>query len=165
MDDGFELRGTPGKGEGVFATRSFRTGETVMVGVIDRELDHNDAHASQISADRFVLHGGLIAKVNHSCEPNCGIRLNPSGAHDFVARRPIAAGLEITFDYAMRNYSIEYFAAHCLCGSTRCRDRITGWKDLPTQRKADYRGYVAPYLTDLDNQHATDTAEQQSTGS
>jgi len=159
MDDGFELRATPGKGEGVFATRSFRTGETVMVGVIDRELDHNDAHASQISADRFVLHGGLIAKVNHSCEPNCGIRLNPSGAHDFVARRPI------TFDYAMRNYSIEYFAAHCLCGSTRCRDRITGWKDLPAPRKADYRGYVAPYLTDLDNQHATDTAEQQSTGS
>ena len=50
------------------------------------------------------MYGKLITKVNHSCEPNCGIRLNASGAHDFVARQPITAGQEITFDYAMRNY-------------------------------------------------------------
>ena len=68
-----------------------------------------------------------------------------------MARTPIAAGQEITFDYAMRNYSVEYFAAHCRCGSSRCRDRITGWKDLPAQRKADYDGFVAPYLTDIDD--------------
>jgi hypothetical protein len=54
-------------------------------------------------------------------------------------------------DNAMRNYSVEYFAAHCRCGSSRCRDRITGWKDLPAQRKADYDGFVAPYLTDIDD--------------
>jgi len=158
MHDGFELRTTPGKGDGVFATRSFLIGQTVMVGFIDRELDHNHAHASQIGVDRFVLHGGLISKVNHSCEPNCGIRPNVGGAHDLIARRPFTAGTEITFDYAMRNYTIEYFAAHCLCGASRCRDRITGWKDLPAQRKADYRGYIAPYLTDLDNPaHHPDT--------
>ncbi len=114
------------KGEGVFAARSFQVGETVMVGVIEAELDHNHAHASQLSEKRFVLHGGLIAKVNHSCEPNCGIHLNASGAHDFVARQPITAGQEIAFDYAMRNYTVEHFAAHCQCGSPRCRDRITG---------------------------------------
>jgi uncharacterized protein len=65
--------------------------------------------------------------------------------------QPITAGQEITFDYAMRNYSVEHFAAHCQCASPRCRDRITGWKDLPAERKADYRGFVAPYLTDIDN--------------
>jgi len=155
VNGGYELQRTDTKGAGVFATRSFQVGETVMVGVIDRELDHNHAHASQVSETRFVLHGGLITKVNHSCEPNCGIHLNASGAHDFVARQPITAGQEITFDYAMRNYSVEYFAAHCQCGSPRCRDRITGWKDLPAERKADYRGFAAPYLTDIDNQRAT----------
>ena len=77
-----------------------------MVGVIEAELDHNHSHASQLSEKRFVLHGGLIAKVNHSCEPNCGIHLNASGAHDFVARQPITAGQEIIFDYAMRNYTV-----------------------------------------------------------
>ena len=158
MNGGYELQRTDAKGAGVFATRSFQAGETVMVGVIDRELDHNHSHASQVSEKRFVLHGGLITKVNHSCEPNCGIHLNASGAHDFVARQPITAGQEITFDYAMRNYTVEHFAAHCQCGSPRCRDRITGWKDLPAERKADYRGFVAPYLTDIDNQAATERA-------
>ena len=45
--DGYELRSTrAGKGDGVFATRDFAAGETVMVGV--------------------VL-AGLGSKVNHSC--------------------------------------------------------------------------------------------------
>ena len=158
MSGGYELQRTDAKGEGVFATRSFQVGETVMVGVIEAELDHNHSHASQLSEKRFVLHGGLITKVNHSCEPNCGIHLNASGAHDFVARQPITASQEITFNYAMRNYTVEHFAAHCQCGSPRCRDRITGWKDLPSERKADYRGFVAPYLTDIDNQDATERA-------
>ena len=56
----------------------------------------------------------------------------------------------------MRNYTVEHFAAHCQCGSPRCRDRITGWKDLPSERKADYRGFVAPYLTDIDDQDAAE---------
>ena len=76
--------------------------------------------------------------------------LDSSGAHDCVARQPIVAGQEITFDYAMRNYTVEHFAAHCSCGSRHCRDRITGWKNLPTQRKAGYHGFVAPYLIDID---------------
>ncbi|MFI9559332.1 SET domain-containing protein [Nonomuraea endophytica] len=155
MNDSYELRSTDSKGEGVFATRTFQIGQTVMVGVIDRELDRNHAHASQVSANRFVLHRGLISKVNHSCDPNCGVRLNAGGAHDYVARQPIAKGQEITFDYAMRNYSVEHFADHCQCGSPRCRDRITGWKDLPAARKADYHGLVAPYLTAID-QRATE---------
>jgi uncharacterized protein len=154
MDDGLELRRTDHKGEGVFATRFFQLGETVMVGRIDYELDYNHPHASQIGEQRFVLHGGLIPKVNHSCEPNCGIRPNASGSHDLVARKPIAPDGEITFDYAMRNYSVEYFPDHCRCGSLNCRDRITGWKDLTAQRKADYHGFVAPYLISIDNREA-----------
>lgn len=159
MDDGYELHSTAGKGEGVFATRSFHIGETVMIGVIDRELDANHSHASQVSAHRWVLHGGLVTKLNHSCDPNCGIRLNASGAHDYIAREPIVAGQEITFDYAMRNYTIEYFLTPCRCGSRHCRGRITGWKDLPAHRKAAYHGFVAPYLTDLDGQRATATRD------
>jgi hypothetical protein len=164
VDDGFDLRTTADTGEGVFATRFFRHDETVMVGRIDRELDHNHPHASQVSEHRFVLHGGLVPKVNHSCEPNCGIRLNSSGAHDLVACQPIAPGQEITFDYAMRNYVVEHFPAHCRCGSRRCRDHITGWQDLPAQRKADYHGFVAPYLIDIDNRRVTTTSAGPASG-
>ena len=81
--------------------------------------------------------------VNHSCDPNCGVRLNEGQAFDFVARRPIDAGQELTFDYAMRNFTIDHFPAVCLCGAARCRGSVTGWKDLPAARKADY-GELSP---------------------
>lgn len=155
MDGAFELQTTEDRGEGVFATRSFRVGGVVMVGYIDRELNHNQRHASQIGENRFVLHGGLLPKVNHSCDPNCGIRPNPTGAHDLIARKPIASGDEITFDYAMRNYSVEYFPSRCRCASDHCRSSITGWKDLPDQRKADYDGFIAPYLIDIGNRRTS----------
>jgi hypothetical protein len=113
MSDGVELRTTAEKGDGIFATRSFHVGETVMVGRIDDELDHNHPHASQIGEHRFVLHGGLVPQVNHSCEPNCGIHLNSGGAHDLIARQPIEPDEKIAFDYAMRNYLVEQFPAEC----------------------------------------------------
>jgi len=33
----------------------------------------------------------------------------------------------------------------------RCRGSITGWKDLPAERKADYGEHVAPYLRRMDD--------------
>jgi uncharacterized protein YbdZ (MbtH family) len=147
-----ELRTTAEKGEGVFATRWFDAGETVIVGVIERRLDRNNSHAIQIGPDEFVEVRGLRARVNHSCNPNCGIRVNGSGAPDVVARERIAPGTEITYDYAMENYVVEHFAAPCCCGEKGCRGTVTGWRDLPAETKAAYRGFVSPYLLDMDRQ-------------
>jgi uncharacterized protein len=152
MDEGLELRQSDDKGEGVFATKSFDVGDTVIVGRILRVLDHNHAHATQAGLDEFVLYDGLIPKVNHSCEPSCGVRRNETGAEDLVARTRIEADQEITLDYAMRNYSVEHFPTRCACGEPNCRGRITGWKDLPAARKTDYAGYVSPYLMEIDRQ-------------
>ncbi len=149
---GYELRMTEDKGQGVFATRRFRVGATVVVGVIERRLAKNTAHASQVSRSEFVLLGGMGPKVNHSCDPNCGVRVNTSGAYDLIARRAIMPEEEITFDYAMRNYSIEHFPSRCRCGSEICCGSVTGWKDLPEERKAAYRGLIAPYLLEIDQE-------------
>ncbi|MGB3263680.1 MAG: SET domain-containing methyltransferase [Microcoleus sp.] len=152
MNTGCELRDVDGKGEGVFATRIFKPGETVMVGRIEKILDKNNSHASQIGQNKYALHAGLISKVNHSCAPNCGIRVNETGGHDFVAIKNIGDEEELTFDYAMRNYSVNYFPPKCMCGSKECRGRVTGWKDLSAVRKKDYEGFIAPYLLELDLQ-------------
>lgn len=152
-DEGVELRRTAdGKGEGVWATRQFAAGETVMVGFLVGPLTGNDAHATQVGPDRWARHGGLGPMVNHSCDPNCGVRLNDGQAYDFVARQPIGAGQELTFDYAMRNFTIDHFPAVCLCGAARCRGSITGWKNLPAARKVDYGELVAPYLRAMDDE-------------
>src|SRR5215213_7375914 len=155
MHPGYALSASgDGKGDGVFATCSFCAGDTVMVGEIRRPLPGNHSHATQVGLTEYVELAGLGSKVNHSCDPNCGIRINDAGAPDLVARRNIAAGEEITFDYAMRNYSVDHFPNRCLCGSARCRGTVTGWRDLSEDRRAAYRGFVAPYLLELDRQAA-----------
>jgi uncharacterized protein len=158
LKDGFQLQISAEKGEGIFATRSFRVGEIIMVGRIEKILEENHSHASQIGENRYVFHAGLISKVNHSCDPNCGIKVNETGAHDFVAMRDIIVNEEITFDYAMRNYGVDYFPKKCMCGSKRCRGKITGWKDLPDEIKKEYEGFVAPYLLALDAKHSCEKA-------
>ncbi|MBJ7470047.1 MAG: SET domain-containing protein [Solirubrobacteraceae bacterium] len=146
-----ELRFAPdGTGDGVLTTRAFAAGETVMVGYLTGPLTGNDSHATQVGRDEWARHGGLGPKVNHSCEPNCGVRLNAGKAFDFVARRPLAAGQEITFDYAMRNLTVDHFPTVCLCGAAGCRGSVTGWKDLPQARKDAYGELVAPYLRAID---------------
>ena len=150
LKQSFELREIPRKGEGVFATKEFKAGETVMVGKIKEILNKNDSHASQIDENTHARHAGIVPKVNHSCGPNCGIKVNETGAHDFVAMKNIAIGEEITFDYVMRNYSIEHFPEQCQCGAPECRGQVTGWKDLPQKKKEEYRDFVAPYLLRMD---------------
>ena len=150
MKNGLELRISLEKGKGVFATRYFKPGDAVLVGIIEQALTHNHSHASQIGENEYVFHGGLTSKVNHCCSPNCGIKTNETGAHDLVAMKYIETNEEITFDYAMRNYSIDYFPQKCMCGSDSCRGEITGWKDLSREKKNEYKGFVAPYLLKLD---------------
>ena len=151
MSSGYELLDCKDRGEGIFATKQFHAGDIVMIGIIEKDnVDNNHSHASQMGEFRHALHSENITKVNHSCNPNCGIRLNKTGAHDFVAMDSIKIGDEITFDYAMRNYSVEYFPKKCCCGENNCRGSITGWKDLPERFKSKYKGYVAPYLIEID---------------
>ncbi len=127
-----------------------------MVGFLVGPLTGNDSHATQVGPDSWARHGGLGPIVNHSCDPNCGVRLNAGNAYDFVARTPLASGDEVTFDYAMRNLTIDHFPEICLCGAAGCRGSVTGWKDLPEDRKAAYGLLVAPYLRERD-----DATEQQ----
>lgn len=76
--------------------------------------------------------------------------MNETGAHDFVAMRDIERGEEITFDYAMRNWVIEHFPKVCMCGAKECRTSITGFKDVGEDVKERYRGFIAPYLLEMD---------------
>ena len=59
----------------------------------------------------------------------------------------------------MRNYAIEHFPGGCLCGADNCRGAVTGWKDLPAERKADYEGLVAPYLLEIDREQVAVPAQ------
>jgi hypothetical protein len=78
--------------------------------------------------------------LNHSCEPNVGIQ----GQIVFVAMRDIAAGEELTLDYATIDHDTEPMP--CRCGAAGCRQLITGrdWQKPELQQK--YGSYFAWYL-------------------
>lgn len=79
--------------------------------------------------------------INHSCEPNCGMR----NATQIVAMRDVLEGEELTYDYAMSD-TADYDEFRCGCGTQTCRGTVTGndWKLSDLQ--ARYQGYFSPYV-------------------
>jgi hypothetical protein len=151
-----EVRESPIHGRGLFAAEDFAEGEVVCIKggyVFGREalraMPGWYASAEiQVAEDLFIgplaeeeREGSMIFS-NHSCEPNVGVR----GQIVFVAMRAVAAGEELTHDWATTDdddYELE-----CRCGSPACRGVITGrdWRRKDLQEK--YRGFFSAYLAD-----------------
>ena len=141
-------------GLGTFATSDINKGEIVFVKgghIVTRdELFYSKQISSYlpISDDLFIgavnkdEEDGIKLFVNHSCEPNCGLK----GEITFVAMKDIRKGDELTFDYAMVDN--EFYELECKCESPNCRKIITGfdWKIESLQEK--YSSYFAQYLLD-----------------
>jgi len=139
-------------GRSVFAVRDIAVGETVLK-TWGLQVPKRSRHTMQVDVDTHVLPDGVTVLVNHSCEPSCGVLVKPAAREIEVrALRPIAAGEEITFDYATFEYEVENVAAPCLCGAAKCRGRVPGFRHLPADVKARYGEYIAEYLRVLETE-------------
>ena len=78
--------------------------------------------------------------INHSCEPNVGF----AGNIVLVAMRDVAAGEELTTDYALFDDADDPMTCHCAASS--CRGTISGrdWQRPELQRR--YGDYFSSYL-------------------
>lgn len=145
-----EQRTVDGKGRGVFTTTAFRKGEEVMqfLGeIVDRDTLEDLTHALQVGPRLFLTPSGQMDDyVNHSCEPNTGIR-DPDGRVVLFALRDIAAGEEITFDYATTQTG-GHWTMNCVCGSPHCRRAIGDFEDMDQKRQRELLelGAVLGYL-------------------
>lgn len=150
-----EKRGSAIHGVGLFARRPIAKGETVVVkgGYVmtkeerDRVEEELGPAEIQVGEGLFIgpkkeseREGGMM-HLNHSCDPNVGL----GGEIIFVAMRDIAAGEELTFDYAMTDDEPD-IEMRCACGSADCRRLVTGrdWRRADLQER--YRGYFSTYL-------------------
>ncbi|KAL0485151.1 Setd2, partial [Acrasis kona] len=69
--------------------------------------------------------GNSARFINHSCEPNCQLQKWIVGRENRIgifAIKDIAAGSELTFDYAMECYGMK--TQKCYCGEATCRGLI-----------------------------------------
>ena len=148
------VRDSPIHGRGLFAAEPIRKGEIVAVkgGSIFRRQTRDALEktigAAEIPIAEDMYIGPLSAEEregsmifsNHSCEPNIGVQ----GQIIFVAMRNVAAGEELTHDWAMTDDEPD--TLECLCGAASCRRIVTGrdWRRKDLQDK--YAGYMSWYL-------------------
>lgn len=150
-----EVRDSKIHGRGLFARDAIDKDEIVVVKgghIVDGETLRREITPQlgpveiQIGDDLFIAPVTIEERElsmlysNHSCDPNLGVR----GEITFVAMREIAAGEELTHDWAMTdddNYLVE-----CNCGAPNCRKLLTGkdWQRPELQKR--YAGYFSAYL-------------------
>ena len=102
----------------------------------------------QIAEDLYIApvseeeREGSMIFSNHSCEPNIGV----CGQIVFVAMREIAAGEELTHDWAMTDDDEETMT--CRCGTASCRRTVTGKDWMRPDLRSRYAGYFSAYLAE-----------------
>ena len=94
------LRYIKGIGLGVYAVRDFRKGD-FLFGATGRAVAEQNEFSLQIDWDRHLDVYPPARYLNHSCDPNAGVKTNGQGHPDFYAFRSIAKDEEIRYDYAM----------------------------------------------------------------
>lgn len=129
-----------GKGRGVFVVPRVMAGETVVCGRAIAEVDGPTRMSVALGWDRHVEMDAPATLLNHGCKPNLGVRENAFSAYDFIALREIAAGEEVTFDYAMTEYELAK-PLRCACGAADCAGTIRPWRE----RDQAWRELAAPY--------------------
>jgi hypothetical protein len=142
------------EGRGLFASEAIPSGEVVAVkggSIFGREELARLAPVLgsaeiQIGDDLFIgpvreedREGSMIFS-NHSCDPNVGVR----GQIVFVTLRDVAAGEELTHDWAMTDD--DDGRMECRCGSVSCRGVVTGkdWQKPELQER--YGPFMSSYL-------------------
>ena len=146
---GVETRPTPDHGDGLFATKDFRRGQTIsqMTGAI---VSEEDTPNFQVGANTWMgSMGPALDSVNHSCgEPNCAALVEQPG-RPVIAIEDISAGDEIMADYSVTSTDPSDGPFACRCRSATCRGRgAGGWHTIPADQQQRYLalGIVPSYV-------------------
>ncbi len=83
--------------------------------------------------------------LNHSCDSNLWM----ADEATVVARRDIAAGEELTLDYALHTANPEWeLDGLCNCGSPLCRGTVRGSDWRLRELRDKYRGHFSPFINE-----------------
>jgi hypothetical protein len=144
-----EVRRSPIEGSGLFAVRALPagtvvarlTGTLVSTAELVRRLDVATEYVDTICVDddqHLILPPDQpIHFGNHSCDPT----MWHLDAYTLATRRDLAAGTELTVDYASQTTESS-FRMDCRCGAATCRGLVTGddW------RTVDFAGHAVPAI-------------------
>jgi uncharacterized protein len=147
-----KVRTTKRYGRGVFASQKIKKGEEIAA--FDGPIYDDDFpawtkdiinHAIQIGPTVWRDSCGIARLINHSCNPNCGIKKRTH----IVAMRPIEKGEEITWDYEMTEMN-DWWRMKCQCGAPSCRKNIGDHKNMPEEVRRKYKGFISEWILDFE---------------
>jgi hypothetical protein len=139
-------------GKGLFAQRSIKKGEVLFCveGPIIQYAVQSDYRIGQnwlqIRENVWQIppRGHVWNFINHSCEPNCGMKRGNA----VVAMRDIRNDEELTIDYSTIEGGRRWHM-HCKCGLASCRKLIRSIQFLPRELFLRYRHYIPIYLQNI----------------
>ena len=137
-------------GKGVFARSLIHQGDEILQfsgPLIDTQeaISKGERQCNPLQIGKYLYMDieppGVL--VNHSCEPNAGIRDNVR----LVAIVDIQAGEEIFYDYST-TMDEDNWVLECLCGNENCRMTVGDFKYLPIYTRLKYLcfGIVQDYI-------------------
>lgn len=150
--------GTNHLGKAIFATVDINKGEFVQefTGKILREkfIPHSYSGSRdrymQVGPDEYMgPSGDFDDLINHSCDPNCGMRFDSRGTY-LVAIRDIKEGEEVTWDYSTTLLSTDW-VMKCRCRQPSCRKVIGDFFSLDPSLQKKYLDLdvILPYIRDM----------------
>ena len=128
-------------GKGVFALRDIKKGELIMKFkgkiISGNELDqitkagrNTLVDPLHISEKKFMFILEPYVLVNHSCNPNAGLKRNVN----LITLRNIKKGKEIFYDYS----SVWWEGFRCKCGELNCRKYVSTFHSIPKKIQKRY---------------------------
>jgi uncharacterized protein len=158
-DTRVEIRPSLIQGGGMFARQAIQAVEIVAI-VGGTVMTEDEFHAYLATTSRFnaiqigeCLHlvdliqapESVTGSINHSCDSNLWLQDEVT----IVARRAIAAGEELTLDYALTTVEPDWqLDQPCQCKTPACRGIIRGtdWQLPEVQQR--YQGHFAPFINE-----------------
>ena len=132
------------KGEKALIAQENIAKHTIIFLYEDNATDQRTRTSIQVAANKHIEPGDFGAFANHSCEPNTQIIVNYDEERNvaqvlMLSIKPIQKGEEITFDYATTETTVtsDLMNKTCLCGSKKCRGKITGFNELSEHQQME----------------------------
>ena len=132
MAKDFIVKKIKNKDFGVFASRNYKKDKRIFHVNLAKSRKHalkeikenpelNAEHSNYVGKGKYVIDNSTASYMNHSCNPNCYVKMRIFAIYDVYALSDIGKGEELTHDYTAT--SIDQFAGKgfwkfkCGCGS------------------------------------------------